>query len=139
MLKELLNYQPDLAIKLLAKADSRLFDSDMVSSVASVTAWVMDPKNIITLFETKMLDYSKRLQFIQQILIQDDKSAEILFSLSKDANDFVNRYKDEFSHAQIEKANFLKKGFRITLIQVYHRLNVLKCVDLKMKRYLKIY
>ena len=44
-------------------------------------------------------------------MIQDDRSAEILFSLSKDANDFVNRYKDEFSHAQIEKANFFEKGF----------------------------
>ena len=54
MLKELLNYQPDLAIKLLSKAHNLLLDSDMVSSVASVTGWVMDPKNIITLFETKM-------------------------------------------------------------------------------------
>ena len=44
-------------------------------------------------------------------MIQDDRSAEILFSLSKDANDFVNRHKDEFSHAQIEKANFFEKRF----------------------------
>ncbi|MEC8678092.1 MAG: hypothetical protein VXX85_04485, partial [Candidatus Margulisiibacteriota bacterium] len=106
---DLLNYQPDLAVKLLGNRHDSKLGNEFISPLARVLGWVMKPNYIVGLFER--MNNDQKMQFVAQVLVQEDKAAETLFSLHPKAIDIVNQYPREFTKAQQQKAQFLSKGF----------------------------